>query len=43
MAAASPSPTTQMIFFSGWAILSPVAMASVRPWVPPKLSPPQVA
>src|SRR2546430_6401843 len=41
--AASPSPTTIRYFLSGWASLSPVAMASARPWVAPKLSPPQVA
>src|SRR3990172_7971124 len=43
MAAASPSPTTIRYFLSGWAILRPVATASARPWVAPKLSPPQVA
>ncbi len=41
--AASPSPTTIRYFLSGWASFSPVAMASARPWVAPKLSPPHVA
>jgi hypothetical protein len=43
MAAASPSPTTMRYVLSGWASLSPVATARARPWVAPKLSPPQVA
>src|SRR5262249_26961029 len=43
MEAASPSPTTIRYFLSGWASLSPVATARARPWVAPKLSPPQVA
>ena len=43
MDAASPSPTTIRYFLSGCASFRPVATASARPWVAPKLSPPQVA
>ncbi len=41
--AASPSPTTIRYFLSGCASFSPVATASARPCVAPKLSPPHVA